>query len=69
MITGLTNVFELCENAAQSCKKLAKKFAQDFKDDKMIYFMLPVPPRRWLILTPPSCSPRCSGSTPLLQHR
>lgn len=39
MITGLTNVFELCENAAQSCKKLAKKFAEDFKDDKMIYFM------------------------------
>ena len=34
MITGLTNVFELCENAAQSCKKLAKKFAEDFKDDK-----------------------------------
>lgn len=39
MITGLTNIFELCENAAQSCKKLAKKFAEDFKDDKMIYFM------------------------------
>ena len=39
MITGLTNVFDLCENAAQSCKKLAKKFAEDFKDDKMIYFM------------------------------
>lgn len=39
MITGLTNVFELCENAAQHCKKLAKKFAEDFKDDKMIYFM------------------------------
>ena len=39
MITGLTNVFDLCENAAQSCKKLAKKFAEDFKDDEMIYFM------------------------------
>lgn len=39
MITGLTNIFDLCENAAQSCKKLAKKFAEDFKDDKMIYFM------------------------------
>lgn len=39
MITGLTNVFELCENAAQSAKGLAKQFAQDFKDDKMIYFM------------------------------
>ena len=39
MITGLTNVFDLCENAAQHCKKLAKKFAEDFKDDKMIYFM------------------------------
>ena len=39
MITGLTNVFDLCENAAQHCKKLAKKFAEDFKDDEMIYFM------------------------------
>lgn len=34
MITGLTNVFDLCENAAQHCKKLAKKFAEDFKDDQ-----------------------------------
>ena len=39
MITGLTNIFDLCENAAQHCKKLAKKFAEDFKDDKMIYFI------------------------------
>ena len=39
MITGLTNIFELIENAAHSAKGLAKQFAQDFKDDKMIYFM------------------------------
>ncbi len=39
MITGLTNVYDLVEDAAQHAKKAAIQFAQDFKDDEMIYFM------------------------------
>ena len=39
MICGLTNIFELCEKSAQQAEKVAEQFAQDFKDDEMIYFM------------------------------
>ncbi len=39
MITGLTNVYDLVEDVAQHAKKAAIQFAQDFKDDEMIYFM------------------------------
>lgn len=39
MITGLTNIFDLCERSAQQAEKVAEQFARDFKDDEMIYFM------------------------------
>lgn len=39
MIEGLTKVFDLCENSALQSQNAAKQFAEDFKDDEMIYFM------------------------------
>lgn len=39
MQAGFAAIFELAENAAVSSKKVAEKFAQDFKDDTMVYFL------------------------------
>lgn len=39
MVTGLTKIFDLAEDAAEHAKKAALQFAQDFKDDQMVYFL------------------------------
>lgn len=39
MRAGLTGIFDLCEASARQAKGAAEQFAQDFKDDEMIYFL------------------------------
>ena len=39
MQLGFSKIFELAESAAEHSKVAAKQFGQDFKDDKMVYFL------------------------------
>ncbi|MDY2777742.1 MAG: SIS domain-containing protein [Collinsella sp.] len=39
MQLGFARIFDIAEKAAQSSQKVAKQFGEDFKDDKMVYFL------------------------------
>ena len=39
MLAGFDKIFEVCENAAQSARKAARKFAEQYKDAPVVYIM------------------------------